>query len=333
MVIQGDLGGGNTKPPTNPSTSSEMSLSQSDPSDPEVQEPPKKKSREIPPARYWIFTWLNYPANWESHFSVHQHPAGRLHGYAGGKETCPTTGTLHIQGWIDFGKDKKARPSTLKLPKQIHWAVMKGTPEENYKYCSKDGDYTQWGTCIKATPFKMEIVLSKWMTNLVAILFQEPNCRSIYWIWEPIGKAGKTTFQKWYEMEHRGEVLILSGKAHDMKNGIINFKEQNGCVPRTIMCNIPRSTEERFISWQGMEEIKDMLFYSGKYEGGMVNEKPPHFIMFANWEPETCHMSGDRWNIVRIPDGKGDGQVNYHDWRDDPIEEPRDAFGNLPYRM
>jgi len=308
-----------------------MSFPQSDPSDPEVCEPPKKKAREIPPARYWCFTWLNYPEIWESHFSIHQHPVGRLCGYAGGRETCPTTGLPHIQGWIDFGKDKKARPSTLKLPKQIHWETMKGTPEENYKYCSKAGDYIHWGTCMKAMPFKMDIELSKWMKNLVEILDKEPNSRSIYWIWEPIGKAGKTSFQKWYEMEHRGEVLILSGKAHDMKNGIINFKEQNGCVPRTIMCNIPRSTEERFISWQGMEEIKDMLFYSGKYEGGMVNERPPHFIMFANWEPETGHMSGDRWNIVRIPDGKGDGRVNFHDWRDE--EATRDEFGNLPYRM
>ena len=81
------------------------------------------------------------------------------------------------------------------------------------------------------------------------------------------------------------------------------------------MCNVPRSTDEKYISWQGMEEIKDMLFYSGKYEGGMVNDRAPHFIMFANWEPETSLLSGDRWNIVRIPDGRGEGIVCFHDWR------------------
>lgn len=327
MVIQSDLGGGNTKPPTNLSNCSEMSNTQSDPSDPDFSEPPAKKAKTIPPARYWIFTWNNYPDNWLEHFSVHQHPEGRLHGYAGGKEVAPSTGTPHIQGWIDFGKDNKARPSTLKLPQQISWRNMRGSPEQNDIYCSKADSYVAWGACLKARPFKIEIELSFWMKKLLDVLKEPPDSRSIYWIWEPIGKAGKTSFQKWYEVNNRGDVLILSGKAHDMKNGIVKFKEDNGCVPRTIMCNVPRSTEERFISWQGMEEIKDMLFYSGKYEGGMVNDKPPHFIMFANWEPDTSHMSGDRWNIVRIPDGRGDGKVNFLNWRE------TDEFGNFPYKF
>lgn len=294
MVIQSDLGGGNTKPPTNLCSSSEMSNTWSDPSDPDFSEPPTKKARTISPARYWVFTWNNYPNDWVAHFSVHQAPAGKLHGYAGAPEVAPTTGTPHIQGWIDFDKDIKNRPSALKMPKELSWRVMKGTERQNHNYCSKEGDYIAWGTCLKSLPYKMEIQLANWMQKLLKILQEQPNCRNIYWIWEPIGKTGKTSFQKWYELNNTGDILILSGKAHDMKNGIVKFKKDNGCVPRVIMCNVPRSTEERFISWQGMEEIKDMLFYSRKYEGGMVNDRPPHFIMFANWEPDTSHISGDR---------------------------------------
>lgn len=327
MVIQSVLEGGNTKPPTNSSTSSEMSFPQNVPSDPDFSGSEPKKAKTIAPARYWIFTWNNYPDNWLCHFSVHQAPTGRLHGYAGGKEVAPSTGTPHIQGWIDFGKDNKSRPSTLKLPVQISWRTMKGSTAENHNYCSKSNDYVAWGTCLTAVPYKLDIVQSYWMLRLSAILAQPPDGRSIYWIWEPIGAAGKTTYQKWYSLQNKGDVLVLSGKAHDMKNGIIKFKEENGTVPRVIMCNVPRSVEERYISWQGMEEIKDMLFYSGKYEGGMINDKPPHFILFANWEPDTSHMSGDRWNIIRIPDGKGVGQVRFDDWRE------KDEYGNLPYTM
>ena len=311
-MIFSDPGGGNTRTPPGSLYSEDMNSDQSDPNFSSDEPAAKKqKTSDISPAPLWTFTWFGYPENWEAHFSSRQ---GQLIGYMGGVETCPTTGRQHIQGWVEF--PGKSRPTTLKLPKQIHWERMKKSESTNYNYCTKeDRNAVIWGTCIKAEPFKIDIELSPWMEKLLAILDEKPNSRSIYWIWEPQGKAGKTHFQKWYELEHKGDTLILSGKAHDMKNGIIKFKELNGCVPRVVMCNVPRSTEERFISWQGMEEIKDMLFYSGKYEGGMINDKPPHFIMFANWLPDTSHMSGDRWNICRIPDGRGDGTVNYHDWR------------------
>jgi len=263
MVIQSDPGGGNTRPPTNRSECSDSHSEKSDPSDPDLRR--VKKANTIAPSRRWIFTWHNYPENWLSHFAVHQQPTGQLAGYHGGREVCPETKRPHIQGWIDFGCNKKGRPSQLKLPKQIHWKVMRGTPAQNYSYCSKDGQDEAWGTALKARPYSVDIQMTPWMTRLVSILEQPPDSRSIWWIWEPIGKAGKTTFQKWYALQHPEETLVLSGKAHDMKNGIVKFKEESGTVPRVIMCNVPRSTEERYISWQGLEEIKDMLFYSGKY--------------------------------------------------------------------
>ena len=310
-----DPGGGNTRTPPGPLSSEDIMSDQSDLSfsaaESQEPEPKKRKTSEISPAPLWTFTWHDYPDEFEAHFSSRQ---GQLIGYMLGRETCPTTSKLHLQGWVEF--PNKSRPTALRLPKQIHWERMKKSAQVNYAYCSKeDQNAIVWGSAVKAEPFKMDIELAPWMDKLLAIISEKPNSRSIYWIWEPKGKAGKTHFQKWYELQNKGDVLVLSGKAGDMKNGIIKFKEVNGCVPRVVMCNVPRSTEERFISWQGMEEIKDMLFYSGKYEGGMINDKPPHFVMFANWLPDTSHMSGDRWHICRIPDGRGDGTVHFHDWR------------------
>lgn len=313
-MIFSDQGGGNTRTPPESLCSESMISDQNDPllSD----EPPTKKIKtsDISPAPLWTFTWFNFPETWKTHLTSRQ---GQLCGYMGGIETCPTTEKLHIQGWIEF--PGKSRPSTLKLPKEIHWERMKKSETTNYKYCSKeDKDAIVWGTCEKAAPYEIDIDISPWMEELLNILEQPPDSRSIYWVWEPKGKAGKTHFQKWYELQHKGDTLILSGKASDMKHGIVQFKEQNKYVPRVVMCNVPRSTEEKFISWQGMEEIKDMLFYSGKYEGGMINDKNPHFVMFANWLPDVSHMSGDRWNLCRIPDGKGDGIVKWHNWSGDP---------------
>ncbi len=61
-----------------------------------------------------------------------------------GKETCPTTGTPHLQGFVRFANDKSfsaARKSLVKCHVELAKCV-----DASIKYCSKDGDYTEYGT-------------------------------------------------------------------------------------------------------------------------------------------------------------------------------------------
>lgn len=318
-VIHRDPGAGNTSSCSSPSVAS--FLMDRDPCDP--CDPPSGKQRSIPPQRRWIFTWHNYPEDWETHFSVHRAPEGKLHGYMGEREVCPSTGTPHIQGWLDFGEGLKGRPFSLRLPKQVSFRKMRGSPLANFRYCSKEDDaYIAWGTCCLAKPYEVQIDFSKskdnWMQRAHNILVAEPHDRHVWWLWEPLGRAGKTLFCKWY-VSVNNDCLVLSGNAHDMKNGIVEWRKKKGVAPRSVLVNIPRSKKQEHISWAGLEEIKDMIFYSGKYEGGMVNDKHPHVIFFANWEPEPENLSGDRWRIIRIPDGAGEGKPFYDDWR---VQEP-----------
>ena len=114
------------------------------------------------------------------------------------------------------------------------------------------------------------------------------------------GCRGKTTLQK-YIYTHYKKCIVLSGKASDMKNGIIEYEKKNNILPEIVLINVPRSSKD-YISYTGIEEIKDMFFYSGKYEGGMVCGANPHVICFANDEPEREKMSADRWRITCIGD-------------------------------
>lgn len=324
-VIQRDPGAGNIRSCSSPPESPRSSMC--DPSDPSSvcsnnEGTPQNK---IPPQRRWVFTWHNYPENWEAYFSIHRQPTGKLHGYMGEREICPRSGGPHIQGWIDFGHGRKNRPFSLKLPKQIWFEKMRGDPASNFNYCSKDDEeFVAWGTCALAKPFKISIDFERapWMADCYNLLQKEPNDRDVWWIWEPVGKAGKTRFCKWYESTY-GDSLVLEGKATDMKNGIVEWRKKHDTVPRVILCNVPRSKDQKHISWSGIEQVKDMLFYSGKYEGGMVNDKHPHVLFFANWEPEEHELSGDRWNIVKIPDGPGEGKPKRHRWgfKDEPTVE------------
>jgi hypothetical protein len=84
-----------------------------------------------------------------------------------------------------------------------------------------------------------------------------------------------------------------------MKNGIVQYAEKSGYLPSLVIIDIPRSRHE-WVSYTGVEEVKDMFFYSGKYEGGMVNGPSPHVLVMSNSKPDVSKMSIDRWKLWRI---------------------------------
>lgn len=79
-----------------------------------------------------------------------------LEGYVGnmmtylivGKENAPTTGTPHLQVYLELKKKKVGSALKKKLPKGSVLIAAKGTPGENTAYCSKGGDSQVWGTPI-----------------------------------------------------------------------------------------------------------------------------------------------------------------------------------------
>lgn len=63
-----------------------------------------------------------------------------------GKETCPTTGKTHFQGWIQLYK--KIRLNGLKKligSNKIHVSICLGDEASNEKYCKKDNDFKSFG--------------------------------------------------------------------------------------------------------------------------------------------------------------------------------------------
>lgn len=246
------------------------------------------------PAKRWCFTWCNYPEEWEQTV-VPEFMSEGTKGYVIGREKCKETGTPHLQGYAEFAK--KIRWSAFKgLPNKLHWEAAKGTRQENIHYCTKEGNYIDYGTC---RIYRVNIELREWQLAIWLTLKNEPDDRSIYWIWEPDGRAGKTTFQKWIYTNMDG-VVVLSGKASDMKNGVMMYLESTENLPRIVLINIPRCQDTEFLSWQGIEEIKDGFFYSPKYKGGMICGANPHVVIFANIGPPEAKLSDDRWKVVRI---------------------------------
>jgi len=94
--------------------------------------------------RNWCFTWNNpYPDEKVEDFqNVLRDNIAKY--YIMGHETA-STGTRHIQGYIDFINAKTMSALKKKYPKEIHWEARKGTWEQATTYCKKEGNFEEWG--------------------------------------------------------------------------------------------------------------------------------------------------------------------------------------------
>jgi len=56
------------------------------------------------------------------------------------------------------------------------------------------------------------------------------------------------------------------------------------------------------MNYGAIEQVKNGLVFSGKYESSMLIFNPPHVVIFANDTPDESMYSNDRWHIHKITD-------------------------------
>ena len=186
-------------------------------------------------------------------------------------------------------------PLSLGLSKKIHWEKARGSKEENEAYCSKEENV------ILKIGFDSELrvisILKDWQKSVVDLVSEEPDDRSINWYYDYKGGIGKSALVKL--LCYKYGAIVCSGKASDMKYMIVKYKEKNGVYPNVVIFDIPRSLKD-YVSYSGIEEIKNGCFASSKYECDMVLMNSPHILCFANEIPEFEKLSKDRWKVVDL---------------------------------
>ena len=135
--------------------------------------------------------------------------------------------------------------------------------------------------------------------KILKLLEETPDDRTINWYWEETGNVGKSSLVKHIYLKYKDEVAIANGKGNDVRNQINNHVNLAKNNIKIAILDISRTSEE-FVSYEVIEQIKNGLMYSGKYEGGVCCFNSPHVIVFANFGPKTESLSEDRWNIVEI---------------------------------
>lgn len=242
-----------------------------------------EQARNTKKHRAYSFTWNNYPPNYEE----------IINGTGGTSvyqlEEAPETGKLHVQGCIKF-KNPRSFKALQDTFVGAHIEICKNWIA-SVNYCSKEATRAQIGPLVGKE-------LYPWQAEIMDIIEEIPNDRSIHWYWEEDGCVGKTTLAK-HICLNRKDAIYLTGKAADMKYGIMSMKVK----PKVVILDFSRSQEE-YISYQGIEEIKNGIFFNTKYESGMCIFDCPHVICFSNFPPQIEKLSLDRWLISRIGEQK-----------------------------
>lgn len=248
-------------------------------------------TKQISPSKHWVFTLNNHTEN-DINFLMDCSSIDQL----SMQEETGESGTPHLQGYLKF--KTKLRPLSV-FGKQFkaHWEKCRNV-QKAIEYTQKSETRTgmiylrgikRWRPlkCLKKEQ------LYDWQRNIVDQIEHEADDRTINWLWEDIGNVGKSALVRYLVIHH--DALLVSGKGADIKYLISQQKQ----APDIIIYDIPR-TAESYINYTALEEVKNGVFCSSKYESRMFVMNPPHIFCFANFEPNYSAVSADRWVVTEI---------------------------------
>jgi len=243
----------------------------------------------------WFFTFNNYEERDVTKLRVYFNRHCKSYIF---QEETGAEGTRHLQGSISWSVRKRLT-EFKELDERIHWEATKNSKAAD-KYCCKEetrtGEVWSYGKtkAFIRTKSKFDEIVPR--EEIVELIKSEPDNRTVNWVWSNEGGIGKTStcayIQHMYE-----NVCIVNGKGSDIKNQVINHLRESELD--ILIVNVPRCNEDH-VSYAAIEEIKDGLIYSGKYEGGFANIEHPHVIVISNMEPKREKLSCDRWNVINL---------------------------------
>lgn len=256
-------------------------------------------------ARAWIWTWNNFEDIDKENMKIWCEKECIEYVF---QPEIGENGTSHLQGFWYF-KNMRYFNSLKKIWNKIHLEKANNI-EAARAYCQKDesksGETLKGGARLVKDPLE-GLTLHTWQTNLLKNLENEPDDRTIVWLYDEFGNCGKTTLAKHLCIKYKDEVLYLSGGPANCKYGITTFlydKKKSKLIRneknlRIAIFDYTRSQDDK-VSYQALEEIKNGIFFNTKYESMQVLYNCPHVIVFANFKPDTSKLSFDRWKIINI---------------------------------
>lgn len=211
-------------------------------------------------------------------------------------------GTPHIQGYVEF-KNQVDFTRLKSINNRVHWEKAKGTRRHNEVYCTKEKKFIIHKEKTLAEEIREEVlseydnvVWYDWQQEILDMV-SEPcqERRKIHWYWEEVGNRGKSFLATYLSL--RFNTIVCDGTKADIFNQVRVMIHDEKEKPEIVIVDLPR---EGYINMKVLEQLKNGIIYSGKYEGGKCALPKLHVLVFSNREPEYEELSEDRWSVHRI---------------------------------
>lgn len=130
--------------------------------------------------------------------------------------------------------------------------------------------------------------LRPWQSQVVTEI-QIQNDREVMWVHDSEGGKGKSFLTKYLKFKYNAYV-VTGGTQNDIAYDY-NFQ-------KIVVFDLAR--ESQFMPYQLIENFKNGLIFSAKYESNMKISMGVRVLVFSNSLPDLNKLSADRWNIKTI---------------------------------
>ncbi|AVX29436.1 replication initiator protein [Coconut foliar decay alphasatellite 7] len=160
-----------------------------------------------------------------------------------------------------------------------------------YRRCKMIEKQKKWNYWVLNNPFPYD--LYQWQEELMEVLQEPADNRTILWICGRDGGDGKTEFGKYLGLNEKW-FYSCGGKTRDVLYQYIEEPERN------FILDVPRCNDQ-YMNYALIECIKNRAFSSDKYEPlQYLGFDKVHVIVLCNFLPDYLKISEDRiklWNI------------------------------------
>lgn len=284
----------------------------------------------------WIFTLNNYTD--EDVERIHQNFPEHYKYVIFGKEIAPTTGTPHLQGYLQL-VSRRRLTGMKKLMPRANLQEAKGSAAQNLKYCSKDANVTELGESTTAgqrsdlEDFKEavksgELSLKRLREDYSDVCAKYPRfVREYVSDKTPQPHLEVHPLRLWQEDLNRtlnlppGDrkiIFVVDPKGNQGKTWFAKYYcslHENAQILeaakkadmayaldnqiRVLFVNCVRKTTE-FLQYGFLEAVKDGIVFSAKYESGNKLIGACHVVVLMNQQPDMEALSEDRYEIYNI---------------------------------
>jgi len=301
---------------------------------------PSHKNKIMPglKARFWCFTLNNYDeAELDSLRKGVQteHVRYAVFGKETGKE-----GTPHLQGYVAFKKQTNLKRVKEVVGVRAHAEVCKGSEEDNYNYCTKDGLFEEFGDRKRKAGKRSDIrelqaaVLAgeystkrlrldypdvcakypRFVNEFIRDCIPDPDIES-----HPLNDwqaALNDTLKK--PANDRDIIFVVDRKGKRGKSWFAKYyvslhsdaiilrptkhADMAYALPHVLRVLFLDCTRKQveYMPYNFMEECKDGYVFSNKYESCVKKYPPMHVVVLMNQMPDMDALSEDRYDIKVI---------------------------------